>query len=172
MSYRFNLSYYYITPENNKKLDDFGKASGDSRQTLIMQYVRGWLGRNRAYYTNLARLDFTKREMGVDEWINIVISQGFDALPHYKSSLMSEDIPPNPLGHIVLPTGMDRQVINYLHLTKQNFILLRTAIHFDGSRIAQYLSKIIHEHLQRNWDVLYAPQIDAETSNNWLKGEK
>jgi hypothetical protein len=67
---------------------------------------------------------------------------------------------------------MQKQVINYIHLTKQNFILLKTAIYFDGSRIAQYLSKIIHEHLQRNWDALYAPQIEAENSNDWLKGEK
>jgi hypothetical protein len=169
MSYQFNLSYYYITPENNKKLDTFSEASGDSRQTLIMQYVRGWLGRNRAYYTGLARLDFTKREIGVDEWINIVVTQGFEGLPDYKSPPTSEDIAPNPLGHVVLPGGMEKQVINYIYLTKQNFILLKTAIYFDGSRIAQYLSKIIHEHLQRNWDALYAPQLEAENSNDWLR---
>jgi hypothetical protein len=171
MAYQFNLSYYYITPGNNAKLEAFSEASGDSRQILIMQYVRGWLGRNRAYYTNLAFLDFTKREIDVDEWINIVINQGFEELPDYKSPIEGEDVPPNPLGHIVLPGEMDKQVINYIQLTKQNYILLRTAIHFDGSRIAQYLSKIIHEHLQRNWASLYAPQIEAENSNNWLKGE-
>lgn len=172
MSYQFNLSYYYITPENNERLDTFSQASGDSRQTLVMQYARGWLGRNRPYYTGLAKLDFTKREIDVDEWIDIVINQGFEGLPDYIIPPTSEDIPPNPLGHVVLPGGMQKQVINYIHLTKQNFILLKTAIYFDGSRIAQYLSKVIHEHLQRNWDALYAPQIEAETSNDWLKGEK
>ncbi|MBN3948446.1 MAG: transposase [Nostoc sp. NMS7] len=172
MAYQFNLSYYYVTPENNEKLDIFSKASGDSRQTLIMQYVRGWLGRNRPYYTNLARLDFTKREIEASEWIDVVINQGFEGLPDYRSPIQDGDVPPNPLGHIVLLGVMDKQVINYIHLTKQNYILLKTAIYFDGSRIAQYLSKIIHEHLQRNWDALYAPQIKAENSNDWLKGEK
>ncbi|MBE9037661.1 transposase [aff. Roholtiella sp. LEGE 12411] len=172
MAYQFNLSYYYITPENSLKLDAFSEASGDSRQILIMQYVRGWLGRNRLYYAGLARLDLRKREINIDEWVEVVINQGFESLPDYKSSLVDSDVPPNPLGHIVLPGGMDRQVINYIYLTKQNYILLRTAIYFDGSRIAQYLSKIIHEHLQRNWEPLYAPQMDAETSNDWLKGKQ
>jgi hypothetical protein len=172
MAYQFNLSYYYVTPDNSSKLDAFGKASGDSRQTLIMQYVRGWLGRNRAYYTNLALLDCTKREIDVENWINIVMDEGFEGLPDYKSPFLSEDVPPNPLAHIVLPAEMDKQVINYVQLTKQNYILLRTAIHFDGSSISRYLSKVVHEHLQRNWESLYAPQIESENSNDWLKGDK
>jgi predicted GIY-YIG superfamily endonuclease len=91
-AYLFNLSWYHITPANNAYLDTLSEALGDSRQTLITQYVQEWLGRNRAYYTGLARLDFTKREIDVDEWIDIVIAQGFEGLPDYKSPPTSEDI--------------------------------------------------------------------------------
>jgi len=172
MAYQFSLSYYYITEQHDKQLDSFSEASGDSRQDLINQYVRGWLGRNRSYYETLARLDLNKREINIDDWIETVVTQGFEALPDYKNSISDGEIPSNPLGHIILPAKMDRRDINYIFLTKQNYILLRTAIYYDGSKIAQYLSRIIYEHLQRNWELLYAPQVAAETSNNWLKGDK
>lgn len=125
--------------------------------------------RNRPYYETLARLDVAKREMDEDEWAEVIVGQGFDALPEYKNPIVDGEISPSPLGHIILPTKVDRRDINYIFLTKQNYILLRTAIYYDGSKIAQYLSRIIYEHLQRNWEPLYAAQVAAETSNDWLK---
>ncbi|PHJ64993.1 hypothetical protein VF04_04205 [Nostoc linckia z7] len=169
MAYQFSLTYYYITQEHDDYLTSFSEASGDSRQTLVMQYVRGWLGRNRKYYEQLAKIDVAKREMDIDEWVNVVINDGFAGMPDYRYPIADGDIPPNPLGHIVLPGNMERRDINYIHLTKQNYILLRTGIHFDGGRIAHFMSKVVHEHLFRNWQVLYLPQIQAETSNDWLK---
>ncbi|MBD2565279.1 MULTISPECIES: transposase [Nostoc] len=173
MAYQFNLSYYYITQEHDDYLTAFSEASGDSRQTLIMQYVRGWLGRNRSYYEALARLDVAKRGISIDEWVSTVVSQGFDALPDYKQPIINGEISQNPLGHIILPSNTIKRESNYISLTKQNFVLLRTAIHFDGGRIAHFISKVIYEHLLRNWQALYANQVSAETSNNWLlAGEK
>jgi hypothetical protein len=169
MAYQFTLSRYYITPEHDAMLESFSKASGDSRQTLIMQYTRGWLGRNRPCYTQLAILDRTKRDISTDQWVEIVLSQGFKALPPYKDQILEHEIPRNPLAHIVLPEKVIERNSNYFDLTKQNYLLIRTAIHFDDSSGTKFVSKIIHEHLQRNWEPLYAPQMDAETSNDWLK---
>lgn len=171
MAYQFNISYYYLTKEHDDYLTAFSEASGDSRQALIMQYVRGWLGRNRSCYQTLARLDVVKREVSIDEWVNVVVKQGFDALPEYKQPTIDEEIAQNPLGHIILPTNTIKRESNYISLTKQNFILLRTAIYFDGGRIAHFISKVIYEHLLRNWQTLYASQVTAETSNSWLLGE-
>ncbi|MBW4689675.1 MAG: transposase [Komarekiella atlantica HA4396-MV6] len=171
MAYQFPLSYYYVTEQDDKRLEKFSEASGDSRQTLIMQYVRGWLGRHRLYYVALSRLDIAHRQINEDQWVETVVNQGFDALPEYKTPIVDGEIPPNPLAHIVLPGNMVRRDINYIALTKQNYLLLRTAIYFDTSKIAQYISKIIYEQLARNWDNLYAAQVAAENSNDWLRGE-
>lgn len=172
MAYRFSLSRYYVTPEHDKKLEDFSSASGDSRQTLIMQYVRGWIGRNRSYYKHLAVLDLQKREMPPDVWVQIVLDEGFKELPPYKAQILEDEVPKNPLAHIVLPDEMLDKQSNYFPLTRQNYLLLLTAIHFDGSSATRFISKIIYEHLDRNWNALYASQVAAETSNNWLTGEQ
>lgn len=171
MAYQFSLSRYYITPANDEKLEAFSNASGDSRQTLIMQYTRGWLGRNRPHYTQLAVLDLQKREMSTSEWAKIVLEQGFKGLPPYKQPILEHEIPKDPLAHIVLPDDVIEKQSNYFSLTRQNYLLLRTAIHFDGSSVTKFVSKIIHEHIQRNWTMLYQPQIEAEDSDYWLKGE-
>jgi hypothetical protein len=166
---RFNLSRYYITEENDKRLLEFSKASGDTRQTLIMQFTRGWLGRHRDYFISLAKLDYSKRGMTHDGWALIVVDKGFDGLPDYKSIIEEGEMPSaNSLPRVVLPTGMIEKSINYINLSRQNYILLRTAIYFDGGSIATYISKIIHEHLERNWHKLYVPQMEAENSNQWL----
>lgn len=169
MAYQFPLSYYYVTEQDDQRLDLFSQASGDSRQTLIMQYVRGWLSGNRSYYVALAQLDIAKRQMNEDDWVNIVINEGFDALPEYKIPIVEGEIPNNPLNYFPFPKNVIRRDINYINLTKQNYILLKTAIYFDNSKIAQFISKIIYEQLLRNWENLYYPQITAETSNNWLR---
>ncbi|NDJ20995.1 transposase [Nostoc sp. B(2019)] len=171
MAYQFSLSRYYVTPENDEKLEAFSDASGDSRQTLIMQYTRGWLGRNRVYYTQLAILDLRKREISASEWVQIVLGEGFKGLPPYKNPILEDEVSKDPLAHIILPDGVLEKQSNYFALTRQNYLLLRTAIHFDGSSATRFISKIIHEHLIRNWDSLYAAQVVAETSNDWLKGE-
>jgi hypothetical protein len=171
MSYQFSLSYYYVTKEHDEYLNKFSEASGDSRQTLIMQYVRGWLSQNRQHYEALARLDLYKRGMSVDDWVDVVVKQGFDKLPDYQQPIVDGEISLIPSAHIFLPPDMERRDINYIPLTKQNFILLRTAIYFDGGRIAQFISKVVYEHLRNKWIALYLPQIQAEVSNNWLLGE-
>lgn len=171
MAYQFSLSRYYITPDHDEKLEAFSNASGDSRQMLIMQYTRGWLGRNRSYYTQLAVLDLQKREIAPSLWANLVLEQGFKGLPPYTSPILEHEIPKDPLAHIVLPDDVIEKQSNYFLLTRQNYLLLRTAIHFDGSSATKFISKIIHEQLCRNWDSLYASQVDAETNDDWLKGE-
>lgn len=169
MAHQFSLSYYYITEQDDKRLSLFSEASGDSRQTLITQYVRGWLGRNRSYYIGLAALDLAKRGIDAQKWVETVVNEGFDALPPYKVPIADGEVAQNPLSHIVLPSNMVRRDINYIPLTKQNYVLLRTAIYFDTSKIAQYISKIIYEQLSRNWDELYATQVAAENNNDWLR---
>ncbi|WP_375497595.1 hypothetical protein [uncultured Nostoc sp.] len=108
----------------------------------------------------------------IDDWLETVVNQGFEALPDYKTPIINHEILPNPLKRIILPAKMDRKDINYIFLIKQNYVLLRTVVYYDGSKIAQYLSRIVYEHLQRNWELLYAPQVAGETSNNWLKRDK
>ncbi|PHK43852.1 hypothetical protein VF13_24820, partial [Nostoc linckia z16] len=63
----------------------------DSRQTLVMQYVRGWLGRNRKYYEQLAKIDVAKREMDIDEWVNVVINDGFAEVKEPTATLIHEE---------------------------------------------------------------------------------
>lgn len=175
MAQIFPLTNYYICPQHEEWLQEFSAASGDARQTLINQFVRGWLKLNRPYFEDLARLDIVKRGMdtdeGVNEWERIVITQGFDKLPPYVDEIVSGEISTNPIAHIILPGEMIKKDINDLTLTKENLILLRTAIHYDGSKIIQYISKIVFEHLQRMWNKHYAPQIAAEKSNDWLRSK-
>lgn len=154
-------------PEHDKKLTAFSQASGDSRQTLLMQFTRGWLSRNRDYYDRLAKLDISRRNISADKWVEIVLNKGFDALPNNRQPLF--DIPKNPLGHIILPSTVEKRTIKYIKLSRRNAIALRTAIYFDGADNNVFFSRIAFEHLERNWDNLYASQVEAEYSNEWLK---
>lgn len=172
MAYRFPMTYYYINPENHERLTAFREASGDSEKTLITQYVRGWLGRNRRYYTDLAKMDIGKREIDEDKWVQTIVEEGVEALPPHKQAISASDIPTNPLAHIILPANnMVQRWLNYIELGKQNIALLRIAILYDGGSVTKFISRIVQEHIDRNWDNLYADQVAAEHSNDWLKGE-
>ncbi|WP_157816391.1 hypothetical protein [Nostoc flagelliforme] len=169
MAHRFNVSTYYVTPEHLEKMREFSGSSGHSLQDLVNQFTRGHTTNHRPYYEHLARLDVTKRGMDVDEWVDIVINEGFKALPAYKEQPTSDEIGQNPLGHIILPSDVITQDGNYMYLTKQNLILVKTANYFDGSSIAKFISRIIFDHLNSRWEKNYARQMQAEKSNDWLK---
>jgi len=162
---RFIISYYYVSPQDAERIDAFRECSGDSEKTLITQYVRGWIGRNRDYYIDLARQDAVAREMPFQKWGEIVVEKGIEALPPYQKEL--KGIPPSPLRDVVLPPSAERKALNYISLGKQNLALLRVGIHYDRDNAIGFVSRIVKEHLDRNWEKLYAPQVEAENFDNW-----
>jgi hypothetical protein len=44
---------------------------------------------------------------------------------------------------------------------------LRVAILYDRDSSINFVSRIVREHLSRNWDKLYLPQVEAEDFENW-----
>ncbi|RCJ15504.1 transposase [Nostoc sp. ATCC 43529] len=167
MAQQYSLTYYYVTPEDDEKMSMFGEVSGDSLKTLVTQYVRGWIGRNREYYLNLAKLDAQARELSSQEWVEIMLSKGVEGLPDYKHSI---ETPDNPLRDIVLPptANLVKRQLNYILLSEQNIALLRIGIFYDRDSAIGFVSRIVREQLQRNWDQLYLPQVEASKSKVWF----
>lgn len=165
MVQKYLLAYYYATPQDIERIDAFRELSGDSEKNLITQYVRGWIGRNRDYYSQLARMDASARGMSFREWGETVVKEGIESLPPYKQEI--KDIPPNPLRDIALPPSVERKPLNYISLGTQNLALLKVAIHYDRDNAIGFVSRIVKEHLDRNWEKLYAPQVEAENFENW-----
>jgi hypothetical protein len=165
MAQKFLIAYYYVSPQDAERIEAFKTLSGDSEKNLITQYVRGWIGRNRDYYLKLARMDAEARGMSFRQWGEIVVGDGIEALPPYKLEI--KNIPPNPLQNIVLSPDTIRKAINYITLGVQNLALLRVAIHYDRDNAIGFVSRIVKEQLDRNWDKLYAPQVEAENFENW-----
>lgn len=167
-SMKFSFPYYYVSPLDAERIDSFKRVSGDTDKALIGQYVRGWIGRNRSYYEQLARLDANARGMVYKEWARKVYYEGIDALPPMKSTL--EDVPPSPLRHVILPNvnEMVRRQISYIWLGAQNLVFLKVGIHYDRDNAINFISRIVKEHLTRNWDALYASQVAAQDFENWV----
>lgn len=165
MTERFILAYYYVSPQDSKRIEEFKNCSGDSEKTLVTQYVRGWLGRNRDYYLKLARMDAEARGISFKEWGETVVNKGLEMLPGYKNEI--GDILPNPLRDIALSPDAVRKGINYIALGKQNLALLRVGILYDRDNAIGFISRIVKEHLARNWEKLYLPQVEAENFENW-----
>jgi hypothetical protein len=165
MAERFIISYYYVSPQDFERIEAFRDCSGDSEKTLITQFVRGWLGRNRDYYLDLARKDAIAREISFQEWGKTVISEGIEFLPPYKQEL--NNISPSPLREITLTPSAERKALNYISLGKQNLALLRVGVHYDRDNAIGFVSRIVKEHLDRNWEKLYAPQVKAENFTHW-----
>ncbi len=166
MAERYSLAYYYVSPEDAQKIDAFRKVSGDSEKNLVTQYVRGWIGRNREYYQKLAQFDAQNRGISFPEWGKIVVTHGIEGLPPYKYEV--KNIPDNPLKDVVLPSNLIKRNINYILLGRQNLAFLRVGILYDRDNAIGFVSRIIKEHLARNWDTLYASQVEAEESfENW-----
>lgn len=165
MVWRFVVTYYYVSPQDAKRIEEFRKLSGDSEKGLITQFVRGWLGRNREYYLDLARMDASFREISFKEWGKITVLKGIEDLPQYQQEVAN--IPPNPLREIELPPDLIRKGLNYIALGTQNVALLKVALHYDRDNAIGFISRIIKEHLARNWEKLYLPQVEAENFENW-----
>lgn len=165
MAHRFLLAYYYASPEDVQRIAAFRVVSGDAEKTLITQYVRGWLGLNRDYYLSLGRLDAKARGMEFRVWGRQVLLHGMEGLPDYVEEIRK--IPPNPLRDIVLPPSSIRKPLNYIMLGTQNLVLLRVGIHYDRDNAIGFVSRIVKEHLDRNWEKLYASQVAAENFENW-----
>jgi hypothetical protein len=168
MAHKYLLSYYYVSPQDAERIDTFREVSGDTEKTLVTQFTRGWIARNRDYYLKLARFDADKREISFREWAEIIVLQGVEALPPYRYEL--KDIPENPLKDVVLPPSSEliRRGINYITLGTQNLALLKVAIHYDRDNAVGFVSRIVKEHFDRNWDKLYLPQVEAENFENWI----
>ena len=165
MAERFTLTYYYVSPQDANRIEAFKDCSGDSEKTLVTQYVRGWLGRNREYYLNLAHIDAESRGIPFRQWGETVVRDGIEALPPYKQEI--KHLPPNPLQAVGLSPDTIRQPINYITLGVQNLALLRVGIHYDRDNAIGFVSRIVKEHLDRNWESLYAAQVAAENFDNW-----
>ncbi len=165
MAQKFLIAYYYVSPQDAERIEAFKNLSGDSEKTLITQYVRGWIGRNRDYYLTLARMDADGRGVSFKQWGETVVREGIEALPSYKLEI--KNIPPNPLLNITLSPDTVRKPINYITLGVQNLALLRVAIHYDRDNAIGFVSRIVKDHLDRNWEKLYAPQVEAENFDNW-----
>lgn len=166
MAERFILNYYYVSPQDSKRIEQFSKCSGDSEKTLVTQFVRGWLSKNRDYYLTLSHLDAEARGISFQQWGQIVVGEGMESksLPDYQQPV---NAPPNPLQHVTVASDAIRNRINYISLGMQNLALLRIGIHYDRDSAIGFVSRIVREHLDRNWDKLYAPQVEAEDFNNW-----
>lgn len=162
---RYSIAYYYVSPEDLECIKAFLALSGDSEKSLITQFVRGWLSKNRDYYLDLASRDSEARQIPFSQWAETVYNEGFDALPNYKQSI--GEIPPNPLRDVVLPVNVERRQISYITLGVQNYCLFLFAINFDREGAVRFVSRVVKEHLQRNWEKLYAPQVAAENFQNW-----
>lgn len=165
MAHKFLIAYYYVSPQDEERIEAFRTVAGDTEKSLVTQFVRGWISRNRDYYLQLARMDAEAREMSFRDWGESVLNLGVEGLPDYKHEI--KDIPPNPLRDIVLPPSVGRRALNYISLGTQNLVLLRVGILYDRDNAIGFVSRIIKEHLDRNWEKLYQPQIDAENFENW-----
>lgn len=165
MAERFAIAYYYVTPEDKERLDSFREMSGDSEKHLITQYVRGWIGRNRDYYLDLARKDAEARGMDLPSWAKVIVSEGIGGLPNYEKELT--DIPPSLLREVVVPPSSVKRPLSYITLGRQNVALLRVGVHFDRDNTIGFISRIVREHIQRNWEKLYSSQVATENFENW-----
>ncbi|NEP01357.1 MAG: transposase [Symploca sp. SIO2E9] len=165
MVWRFSVTYYYVSPQNAERIDAFRELSGDSEKGLITQFVRGWIGINRKYYLDLAKKDASARDISFKQWGETVVKEGIEFLPRYNHEI--KDIPPNPLRDVALSPDVIRKGINYISLGTQNLALLRVGIHYDRDNAIGFVSRIVKEHLDRNWDRLYASQVEAENFENW-----
>ncbi len=135
----------------------------------MTQFVRGWIGRNRDYYLDLAEFDALNRGIvDFSEWAQIIVEKGVEGLPPYIKEVMGDELlAANPLRSIALPPDADKRNINYIELGTQNLALLRIAIHYDRDSAVGFVSRVIREHFQRNWDKVYASQVAAEDYKNW-----
>lgn len=167
MVHRFAIAYYYATPTDLERMNLFRSCSGDTEKGLITQYVRGWIGKNRKdYFEPLARLDADARGISYREWgETVVLRGGVDALPEYEKEL--KNIPEEKLNSVTLTPDVKSKPLNYINLGTQNLAFLKVGIHYSRDSAIVYVSKIVKEHLSRNWDTLYQPQIDAENWENW-----
>ena len=168
VSKKFLVAYYYATEEDFNKIESFRECSGDSEKVLICQYVRGWIGRNREYYEQLTRLDARLRGLSYQELGKLIASD--EPLPSYKQDLSPEDvaiIERNPLRSVELPRNTVKRGLNYLTLGIQNFVFLKVAQAYDRDTAINFVSRIVKEHLSRNWEKLYASQVAAENFDNW-----
>lgn len=159
------MTYYYVAPQDLKRIEVFKACAGDSEKTLITQYVRGWISRNRDYYLNLARMDAEARGVSFKLWGETVVASGIEELPSYCKEI--KNIPPSPLNSVALSPDSIRKGVNYIVLGKQNLALLRVGIHYDRDNALGFVSRIVKEHLDRNWEKLYEPQVQAENFENW-----
>ncbi|MGG6267146.1 hypothetical protein ACQ4M3_13340 [Leptolyngbya sp. AN03gr2] len=165
---KYLLNYYYVSTQDMERIDKFRVCTGDSEKTLITQYIRGWISRNRDYYLNLARLDAKARGISFREWGETVVAKRIDDLPKYLDEKMPKPDEENPLRGIQIDPDAIRKPINYVWLARQNLALLKVGIHYDGDSAVRFVSRIVKEHLATNWDKKYQSQVDANDFANWI----
>lgn len=161
----YPLGYYYCSPEHSEKIDNFKAVVGDNETTLISQYTRGLIGRNRDLFLDLAKADAEAREMEFKDWGKFVYEKNMQDLPPQNHKL---ELPPIPLAKMKLPEDKVRRKLNYVTLGVQNLVLFKLIEHyFYGGKPIDFVSDIVADHLDRLWEALYASQVAADNFENW-----
>ncbi|NJN07563.1 MAG: transposase [Richelia sp. RM1_1_1] len=161
----YALGYYYCSPEYSEKIDKFKAAIGDTETTLVSQYTRGLIGRNRDLFLDLAKADAEAREIPFKRWGKLVYESDMRSLPPAKHGI---SLPPLPLVKTQLPEEKVRRKLNYITLGTQNLVFFKLAQHyFYGDRAIDFVSDIVADHLDRLWEPLYASQVAADNFENW-----
>ena len=168
MSHNLRIPRYYITKADDKRMSEFEAISGDSRYQLINQFIRGLLTKHRDYYVCLAKMDREARELDPQRWIDIIMAEGYEGLPPYRKPI-SPPVEADPLLKIDLPDNCMQMFGNYVKLSQQNYLLVKTLVHYspEGS-LAKSVGRIIREHIDRSWYKIYYPQVKAADSSTWL----
>lgn len=167
----FSASYYYASPEDHEKIQLFLKVSGDSESGLVNQYTRGFIGIHReSYFKPLAKLDAWARGLTSEEWVSIILTSGMEGMPGYQREIDINQMPHNPLTLVNVPPQETRlrRSLNGLKLSAQNKAYLLLGNYYDKDSTSGYLSRIVKEHLERNWQKLYVPQVEAAQSKTWF----
>lgn len=162
----YTLGYYYCSSEHSDKIDKFRATVGDTETTLISQYTRGLIGRNRDLFLDLAKADAEAREISFQKWGKMVFDSDMRCLPPAKHRI---SLPPLPLVKTQLTEEKVRRKLNYITLGTQNLVLFKLIqYYYYGDRAIDFVSDIVADHLDRLWDKLYASQVAANDFNNWV----
>lgn len=164
MSERISLTYYYVSPKNHVRIENIKRLTGGTEKGILTEFVREYILLRKEDLLKFAAEDAESKNISLGVWGKTIFEFGINGLP--KSSKKPNKVY-DPLQNYSLIGSEIRRPINYITLGKLNAVLYKILMHINEVNSVELTTKIVIEHLDRNWESLYIPQLMAEKFENW-----
>lgn len=156
-----------MTQDNLKKISEWREEVGYSSSKVANDFLNGWFSLYRLKFVNVLARDADLLNLTYGEYAKILYDD--QELPPYPQGRQLIRTPEeDPLYNVVLPdSGIEKVYLDNVTLGTLNYVLFKVVRRHTQTDKVNYISRVFHDNIRRNWQSRYEPQLLFKDFDRW-----